>query len=70
MKLLKKTFDESKFVNFTPPRLKTAKTEKTICNPITFTGIGLHSGKEVTMTLSPAPIETGYVFRIKKVSHI
>ena len=67
MNLLKrKSFDETKFVNFTPPRLKTAKNEKTICNSITFTGIGLHSGKEVTMSLSPAPINTGYVFRIKK----
>jgi UDP-3-O-[3-hydroxymyristoyl] N-acetylglucosamine deacetylase len=71
MNLLKrKSFDETKFVNFTPPRLKTAKTEKTICNFITFTGIGLHSGKEVTMKLSPAPINTGYVFRIKKKGKI
>ncbi len=71
MNLLKrKSFGETKFVNFTPPRLKTAKTEKTICNSITFTGIGLHSGKEVTMKLSPAPINTGYVFRIKKKSKI
>ena len=36
MNLLKrKSFDETKFVNFTPPRLKTAKTEKKICNSIT-----------------------------------
>ena len=67
MNLLKrKSFDETKFVNFTLPRLKTAKNEKTICNSITFTGIVLHSGKQVTMSLSPAPINTGYVFRIKK----
>ena len=71
MNLLKrKSFDETKFVNFTPPKLKTAKNEKTICNSITFTGIGLHSGKQVTMSLSPAPINTGYVFRIKRKNKI
>lgn len=71
MKLLKKrSLDASKLITFTPPKLKVAKTEKTICNSITFTGIGLHSGKEVIMTLSPAPINTGYVFRIKKKDQI
>ena len=67
MKLLKrKSLDESKFVDFTPPKLKTAKTEKTISKSIKFSGIGLHSGKKVVMKLSPSPINTGYVFRIKK----
>ena len=67
MKLLRrKSLDESKFIDFAPPKLKTAKTEKTISNSIKITGIGLHSGKKVTMKLSPAPINTGYVFRIKK----
>ena len=71
MNLLKrKSFGETKFVNFTPPRLKTAKTEKTIGNSITFTGIGLHTSKKVTMKLSPAPINTGYVFKKKKKSKI
>ena len=59
MKLLKKNLlDESKFVDFSPPKLKTAKTEKTISSSIKFSGIGLHSGKKVTMKLSPAPINT------------
>lgn len=67
MKLLRrKSLDESKFIDFAPPKLKTAKTEKTISNSIKISGIGLHSGKKVTMKLSPAPKNTGYVFRIKK----
>ena len=71
MKLLrKKTLNNSKFIDFAPPKLKTAKTEKTISNSIKFIGIGLHSGKKVTMKLSPAPTNTGYVFRIKKENKI
>ena len=71
MKLLrKKTLNDSKFIDFAPPKLKTAKTEKTISNSIKFIGIGLHSGKKVTMKLSPAPTNTGYVFRIKKENKI
>ena len=70
MELLKrKLFNESKFVDFAPPKLKTAKTEKTICKEIKFSGIGLHSGKKVTMKLSP-PINTGYIFRIKKKNKV
>ena len=57
MKLLRrKIFDDSKFIDFAPPKLKTAKTEKTISNSIKFSGIGLHSGKKVTMKLSPAQL--------------
>ncbi len=71
MELLKrKLFNESKFVDFAPPKLKTAKTEKTISKAIKFSGIGLHSGKKVTMKLSPAPINTGYIFRIKKKNKV
>lgn len=35
---------------------------RTLATPITATGIGLHSGKEVTLTLRDAPIGTGIVF--------
>ncbi len=71
MKLLKKNLpDESKFIKFNPPKIKIAKTEKTLRDAITFSGIGLHSGKKVTMTLSPAPINTGYIFRVKKRNQI
>lgn len=35
---------------------------RTLAAPITATGVGLHSGKEVVLTLKPAPIGTGIVF--------
>jgi UDP-3-O-[3-hydroxymyristoyl] N-acetylglucosamine deacetylase len=37
--------------------------EQTIAEPIDFTGIGLHSGVEVSMRLLPAPGGSGVVFR-------
>lgn len=36
--------------------------ERTLANEITATGIGLHSGKEVSLTLAPADVGTGIVF--------
>lgn len=36
--------------------------QRTLSAPISATGIGLHSGKDVTLTLSPAPVGTGIVF--------
>ena len=43
-----------------------AEKQKTISKSITITGIGLHTGNNVSMTLNPAPPNTGFVFRIKK----
>jgi len=37
--------------------------QQTIKNEITLNGVGLHTGKEVTMTFKPAPANTGYVFK-------
>lgn len=37
--------------------------QKTLKSPIGCTGIGLHSGAKVTMTLHPAPADHGIVFR-------
>ena len=37
--------------------------QRTLKNTIRATGIGLHSGRKVYLTLSPAPIDTGVVFR-------
>lgn len=37
--------------------------QRTLKKEIQATGIGLHSGKKVNMTLRPAPINTGIVFR-------
>ncbi len=36
--------------------------QKTIKAEISLTGVGLHTGKEVTMTFKPAPINNGYAF--------
>lgn len=38
-------------------------TQKTIKNTMTCTGVGLHSGNNVTMTVRPAAPNTGIVFR-------
>ena len=39
-----------------------SKKQKTIKNPITLTGVGLHTGNKVTMTLKPAPVNHGFAF--------
>ncbi|MFP2994557.1 bifunctional UDP-3-O-[3-hydroxymyristoyl] N-acetylglucosamine deacetylase/3-hydroxyacyl-ACP dehydratase [Spongiivirga sp. MCCC 1A20706] len=36
--------------------------QTTIENEVTLTGVGLHTGKEVTLTFKPAPINHGYAF--------
>ncbi|MFI0397959.1 MAG: UDP-3-O-acyl-N-acetylglucosamine deacetylase [Thiolinea sp.] len=37
--------------------------QRTLRTAVSSTGIGLHSGKKVTMYLQPAPVNTGIVFR-------
>jgi UDP-3-O-[3-hydroxymyristoyl] N-acetylglucosamine deacetylase len=37
--------------------------QRTLKNPIHATGVGLHTGRKVTLTLRPAPADTGIVFR-------
>lgn len=37
--------------------------QRTLRNTIRATGVGLHSGEKVFMTLRPAPVDTGIVFR-------
>ncbi len=37
--------------------------QKTLAGSISYTGVGLHSGKDVTITLCPAPENTGIVFK-------
>jgi UDP-3-O-[3-hydroxymyristoyl] N-acetylglucosamine deacetylase len=37
--------------------------QRTLKNTIHATGVGLHNGKKVLMTLRPAPVNTGIVFR-------
>ncbi len=36
--------------------------QKTINTEVSLTGVGLHTGKEVTMTFKPAPINNGFTF--------
>lgn len=36
--------------------------QTTVANTVSYTGIGLHSGRDVTITLRPAPAGTGIVF--------
>ncbi len=38
------------------------RQQQTLYHPISCTGIGLHTGKPVTLTLRPAPSDTGVVF--------
>ena len=42
--------------------METMVKQKTIKAEISLTGVGLHTGKEVTMTFKPAPINNGYTF--------
>ncbi|MDP5208989.1 UDP-3-O-acyl-N-acetylglucosamine deacetylase [Microbulbifer sp. 2205BS26-8] len=37
--------------------------QRTLKNAIRATGVGLHSGKKVVLTLKPAPVDSGIVFR-------
>ena len=37
--------------------------QRTLRNSIRATGVGLHTGKKVYLTLRPAPIDTGIIFR-------
>ena len=66
MQILKKQNENLLFTNQKLPRFLIAEKQKTISKSITITGIGLHTGNNVSMTLNPAPPNTGFVFRIKK----
>ncbi|MGY3611719.1 UDP-3-O-acyl-N-acetylglucosamine deacetylase, partial [Bradyrhizobium sp. Lot11] len=37
--------------------------QTTVSHPVTLTGIGVHSGAEVSITLNPAESDTGVVFQ-------
>ena len=39
-----------------------SQNQQTIQNEISLSGVGLHTGKKVTMTFKPAPINYGYAF--------
>ncbi|MDO4896496.1 MAG: UDP-3-O-acyl-N-acetylglucosamine deacetylase [Moraxella sp.] len=44
------------------PKSPTPLYQRTLATSITATGTGLHSGKDVTLTLNPAPADTGIIF--------
>ena len=44
--------------------------QRTLRESIKSTGVGLHSGSKVVMTLSPAPADTGIVFRRSDLSPV
>jgi len=37
--------------------------QRTLKSPVSVTGVGLHSGEKVTLTLRPGPVNSGVVFR-------
>ncbi|SDB38816.1 3-hydroxyacyl-[acyl-carrier-protein] dehydratase /UDP-3-O-[3-hydroxymyristoyl] N-acetylglucosamine deacetylase [Flavobacteriaceae bacterium MAR_2010_188] len=43
--------------------IKTDVKQKTIKKEISLTGVGLHTGREVTITFCPAPVNTGFAFK-------
>ena len=48
------------------PRKKTDASmirQRTLKNAIRATGVGLHTGEKIYLTLLPAPVDTGIVFR-------
>lgn len=43
--------------------VKTNIKQKTIQDRVSLSGVGLHTGKDVTMTFSPAPVNSGFSFK-------
>ncbi len=65
LNLKKKQLNQNLFCDVRLPKFLFAKKQLTINNQINFSGIGLHTGNKVKMVLSPAPPETGIIFRRK-----
>ncbi len=61
----KKIENNQVFIDSKLPKFLSAVRQKTIEEELNFCGIGLHTGNKVSMTLSPAPSDTGIVFRRK-----
>ncbi len=74
MLVKKKEVKENKlFVDIKLPKFLSARRQQTLKKSLSFSGIGLHTGNKVDMKLSPAPPETGIVFRKRiknKLSYI
>ena len=65
-KLKSEEFENPKFTDQNLPKFLSAEKQKTINGNIVIEGIGLHTGNKTSMSLNSAPINTGYVFRLKK----
>ncbi len=61
--------DKHPFFDSKLPKFLSAAKQKTLAGVLNFKGIGLHTGNKVTMRLSPAPVDTGIVFR-RKIKNI
>ena len=66
MHVLKQSNEKSFFIEQKIPNFQLRKNKKLISNSISFKGVGLHTGNKVSMTLHPAPVDTGIIFRIIK----
>lgn len=43
--------------------IKTEIKQKSIVNPVTLTGVGLHTGKEVVLSFKPSAVNKGFLFK-------
>ena len=43
--------------------ISTEVKQKTIAKEVSLTGVGLHTGKDVTLTFIPAEVNNGYSFK-------
>lgn len=59
MNTFKKSWSQPRVQGWVP---QSFSRQKTIRAPLTCRGIGVHSGRQVTMALKPAPVGTGIVF--------
>ena len=55
----------SEKIDFPLPKFSIAEKQSTINKKLSFSGIGLHTGKKVTMNLFPAEENTGFLFKVK-----
>ncbi len=65
-----KTVNQQKFLDQNIPRISIAKKQITLRDSVNFSGIGLHTGKIANMTISPAPVNSGYIIRIINSSRV
>ena len=65
LQINKKFQNKHLFLESTLPKFLTAVRQKTLLNELSFKGIGLHTGNNVSMKIFPAHEDTGVVFRRK-----